>query len=171
MAVSRERTTIEERTVTARKALFNILGCFFVGLGIAGIILPLVPATPFLLLASACFLRGSDRLHDWLMGHRLMGPYLRNFKEHRAMPLQAKVGTVALLWVSIGFSIASIDRIAVRIALVVVAIGTTTYILFRLGTLPKSAPSSLTDDRRDDAAGTGLVPVLAEIDPLPGAEQ
>lgn len=117
-----------------RKVLFNILGTIFVGLGIAGIILPLVPATPFLLLASACYVRGSDRLHDWLMNHRLMGPYLRNFKEHRAMPMQAKVGTIALLWASIGVSAYSIDRIAVQITLVVIAICTTTYIV-RMRTL------------------------------------
>jgi uncharacterized protein len=115
--------------VTARKVLFNILGTIFVGLGIAGIILPLVPATPFLLLASACYLRGSDRLHSWLMNHRLMGPYLRNFKEHRAMPMQAKIGTIAVLWISIIASAYAIDRLTVQITLVVIALCTTTYIL------------------------------------------
>ena len=120
--------------MTARKVIFNILGTIFVGLGIAGIILPLVPATPFLLLASACYLRGSERLHSWLMNHRLMGPYLRNFKEQRAMPLGAKVGTIALLWVSIAFSVATFDRLSVQLTLVFTAICTTTYVL-RLRTL------------------------------------
>lgn len=120
--------------MTVRKLLFNVLGTIFVGLGIAGIILPLVPATPFLLLASACYLRGSDRLHDWLMNHRLMGPYLRNFKEHRAMPMGAKIGTIAVLWTSVAFSAYAIERIHVQIILVLIAIGTTTYIL-RMRTL------------------------------------
>lgn len=124
--------------MTARKVLFNILGTIFVGLGIAGIILPLVPATPFLLLASACYVRGSDRLHDWLMNHRLMGPYLRNFKEQRAMPMQAKVGTIALLWGSVAFSAYAFDRISVRLSLVGIAICTTIYIL-RLRTLGRAA--------------------------------
>jgi uncharacterized protein len=137
---------IEAETVTARKVLFNILGTIFVGLGIAGIILPLVPATPFLLLASACYLRGSDRLHGWLMNHRLMGPYLRNFKEQRAMPRGAKIGTIALLWISIAFSVVAIDRLTVRITLVVIAICTTTYVL-RLRTLrPASTMSTNIDD-------------------------
>jgi uncharacterized membrane protein YbaN (DUF454 family) len=119
-----------------RKAFFNILGTLFVGLGIAGIILPLLPATPFLLLASACYLRGSDRLHSWLMNHRLMGPYLRNFKEHRAMPMSAKVATIVVLWVSIIASIIAIDRPIIQILLVLTALCTTTYVV-RLRTMTR----------------------------------
>lgn len=123
--------------MTARKLFFNTLGTIFVGIGIAGIFLPLLPATPFLLLASACYVRGSERLHAWLMNHRLMGPYLRNFKEHRAMPMGAKLGTIAVLWISIGFSVAAVDQLGVRVTLIVIASCTTAYIL-RMRTLRTS---------------------------------
>lgn len=113
----------------ARKVFFNILGTFFVGLGVAGAILPLLPATPFLLLASWCYVRGSDRLHHWLMNHRYLGTYIRNFTEHRAMPMRAKIVTIIVLWVSITFSIIAIDRLPVRIVLALTAVCTTTYIL------------------------------------------
>ncbi|MBC8144176.1 MAG: YbaN family protein [bacterium] len=140
-------TTRQVRSVTARKILFNILGTIFVGLGIAGIILPLLPATPFFLLASACYLRGSERLHSWLMNHRYLGSYLRNYQEHRAMPMGAKIATLIVLWISIGFSIVAVDKLWVRIILVITALCTTTYIL-RLRTLVHS-PQMVATTRRD----------------------
>ena len=75
--------------------IFLILcGCLAVVLGILGIFLPLLPTTPFLLLAAACFFRSSPRLYNWLISHKRMGPYIRNFREHRAIPLKAKVISV-----------------------------------------------------------------------------
>lgn len=116
------------------KIFFNVAGTFFVALGIAGIVLPLLPATPFFLLASACYVRGSERLHSWLINHRHLGPYIRNFREHRGMPRRAKIYTLLLLWASIGFSIYTVPILGVRLLLVVVALVATTMIL-RLRTI------------------------------------
>lgn len=131
--------------MTPIKILYNVLGTFFVGLGVAGIFLPLVPTTPFLLLASACYLRGSKRLHDWLMNHRHLGAYIRNIKERRGMPVRAKVVTLILLWVSIGLSIYSIGRWTATVFLICTAACTTTYILrmktLRTGAMPHSSNS------------------------------
>ncbi|MCC7439320.1 MAG: YbaN family protein [Armatimonadetes bacterium] len=124
--------------MTPIKIFYNVLGTFFVGVGVAGIFLPLLPTTPFLLLASACYVRGSKRLHDWLMNHRHLGPYIRNIKERRGMPMRAKVITLGFLWVSIGFSIYSIGRWTATVALICTATCTTTYLL-RMKTLPKEA--------------------------------
>lgn len=115
--------------MTPIKILYNVLGTFFVGLGVAGIFLPLVPTTPFLLLASACYVRGSKRLHDWLMNHRYLGTYIKNIKERRGMPMRAKLITIGFLWVSIGFSIYSIGRWTATAFLLCTAACTTTYIL------------------------------------------
>src|SRR5688500_4737796 len=123
--------------LAVRKAIFNILGTIFVGLGIAGIVVPLLPATPFLLLAAACYLRGSRRLHAWLMNHPLLGPYVRNLKEHRMMPLPAKLATIAVLWISIALSVAAFDQLAVRVTLVVVALCITAYLLRLRTALPE----------------------------------
>ena len=61
-------------------------------LGLAGIFVPLLPTTPFLLLAAALWVRSSPRLYGWLVSHRRrLGPYIRQFREHRAIPLRAKV--------------------------------------------------------------------------------
>ena len=115
--------------MTLTKILFNILGTFFVGLGVAGIFLPLMPTTVFLLLASACYLRGSDRLYNWLMNHRLLGSYIRNIKERRGMPMRAKVVTLVMLWASISFSAISVARPLVTVLLLLTAAGVTTFIL------------------------------------------
>lgn len=125
------------------KILYNVLGTVFVALGIAGIVLPLVPTTPFLLLAAACYFRGSRRLHDWLLNQRHLGPYLRNICDRRGLPLRAKVVTVVMLWGSIIASIIAMDILIVDILLVLVAAGVTAYLL-RLPTLRivRPAPST-----------------------------
>src|SRR3546814_9234666 len=56
-----------------------------------GLFLPLLPTTPFLLLASACYVRGSERMHRWLLGHRILGPYLIGIQTGRGIPLRAKI--------------------------------------------------------------------------------
>lgn len=111
------------------KITLNIVGSISVLLAIAGIFLPLVPTTPFLLLASACYLRGSKRLHGWLMRNRLLGPYIAGIQQGRGIPLRAKIITIALLWGSILFSIYKVDVIAVESLLFVIGVAISTLIL------------------------------------------
>jgi len=88
------------------RAFLAALGVFFVALGALGAVLPVLPTTPFLLLAAWCFARSSDRLHDWLHANRLFGQYLRRYRSGEGIPLRAKAFSVALLWLTIGSSIA-----------------------------------------------------------------
>lgn len=87
------------------KPLLLAIGCVSVTLGVAGVILPLVPTTPFLLLAGVCFAKSSDRFHTWLMEHRILGPYIHNWR-NRQMTSKDKVRTVAAIWVSMSSSAA-----------------------------------------------------------------
>jgi uncharacterized membrane protein YbaN (DUF454 family) len=73
-----------------------------------GIFLPLLPTTPLLLLAAALYLKGSPQLYEWLINHPRLGEYIRNFREYRAIPLRAKIVSVALLWLTIGYCILSV---------------------------------------------------------------
>jgi uncharacterized membrane protein YbaN (DUF454 family) len=66
-------------------------GCASVGLAFLGLFLPLLPTTPFLLLAAFCFSRGSARLHAWLLGHPTMGPIIRDWNERRVIQPRVKV--------------------------------------------------------------------------------
>ena len=80
------------------KPFLATLGCIAFALGIVGIFVPLLPTTPFLLLAAALWVRSSPRLYAWLLAHPRLGVYIRNFREKRAIPLRAKVvGHDALL--------------------------------------------------------------------------
>ena len=71
--------------------LYLLLGWTFFGIGVAGIVLPVVPATPFMLLALWAFSKSSPRLEAWLLGHRLFGAGLRAWKAHRVIPLRGKI--------------------------------------------------------------------------------
>ncbi|HET9529579.1 MAG TPA: YbaN family protein [Blastocatellia bacterium] len=122
------------------KIVFNMLGSVFVMIGVLGMFLPLLPTTPFLLLASACYLRGSEKLHRWLMNNRYLGPYIRNFREKRGMPLSAKIATLILFWGSISISIWRIDIPALQLTLAVVGVFVTLLIL-RIKTLRETTSS------------------------------
>ena len=69
-------------------------GWMAVGLGVFGLIMPLVPGVPFFVLAAWCFSRGSARVHDWLTGNRWLGPIIRNWREHKVIPLHGKIGAL-----------------------------------------------------------------------------
>lgn len=73
-----------------RRHLWTGLGWLFVALGAAGVVLPLLPTTPFVLLAAWCFAKSSPRLHAWLLGHRVFGPLIVNWQQHGAIPRRAK---------------------------------------------------------------------------------
>ena len=115
---------------TFRKWLLMTIGVVAVGLGAAGIFLPLLPTTPFLLLAAACFIRSSDRLYQWLITNRWFGSFIRNYREHRTIPLRAKVIAVVLLWTTMIYSaFALIDHRALRVLLLLIAAVVTAYLL------------------------------------------
>lgn len=118
------------RSDRAGKTLLVLCGLAAVGLGVAGIVLPLLPTTPFLLLAAACFLRGSRRLHDWLLRHRILGGYIRRYRDHRALTPRARAATIALLWATLVFSgLFAVEAIGGRLLLAGVGIGVTLHLL------------------------------------------
>ncbi|HEX7823228.1 MAG TPA: YbaN family protein [Sphingobium sp.] len=80
-----------------------LLGLFCVGLGIIGAILPLMPTTIFLILATGCFARSSPRLEAWLLEHRRFGPTLVAWRAERAIGPRAKI--MACTGIAIGFAL------------------------------------------------------------------
>lgn len=84
-----------------KRFLFAVLGSIALALGIIGVFLPLLPTTPFLLLAAALYFRSSQRLYNWLLNHPHLGVYIRNFREHRAIPMRVKIVSVTLVWVTL----------------------------------------------------------------------
>lgn len=88
-----------------RRVGFVALGLFFVGMAFLGVLLPGLPATPFLLLASYCFVRSSPRLHRWLHRSPLFGRLLRDWETHRGMRLPVKVTAMTMVVVAVSASI------------------------------------------------------------------
>lgn len=80
------------------------IGWLSVALGVIGIFLPVLPTTPFLLLAAACFVRSSRRFYIWLVTHRHLGPWIRDYLEGQGIPLKGKVYALLLMWTSIALS-------------------------------------------------------------------
>jgi len=105
-------------------------GTIFVGLGILGIFLPILPTTPFLLLAAACYARSSKKCYNWLMNNKWFGVYIKNYREGKGVPLKVKAFTISLLWITILFSAFFVINIFwVRAVLILIAVGVTLHVL------------------------------------------
>lgn len=111
------------------KYLYIAAGTLSLILGVVGIFVPLLPTTPFLLLTAALYFKSSPRLYDWLLRNRYLGIYIRNFREYKAIPLRAKIVSVALLWATIGYCVlAVVEALWLRLLLAAVAVGVTIHI-------------------------------------------
>lgn len=109
--------------------VFIVAGTVSLGLGLLGIILPLLPTTPLLLLAAFCYARGSERFYVWLMTNRYFGGYIRAWREKEGVPLAVKIYVLILLWLVLGSTIVWVVPLAwVKILLALVGIGVTVYI-------------------------------------------
>ncbi|MDO9322866.1 MAG: YbaN family protein [Pseudomonas sp.] len=112
-----------------------LLGWLCVVLGVIGIFLPLLPTTPFLLLAAACFMRSSARFYTWLVQHSRLGPWIHAYLDGRGIPRRAKVYAISLMWSSIALSCYLVPLLWARAFMLMSAILVTLYIL-RQKTLP-----------------------------------
>ena len=113
------------------KLLWITLGWLSVGLGIAGAVLPILPTTPFMLLAAYCFARSSPRLHAWIVNHPTFGPPVRNWQSHGAITRRAKLLATGSMVAVLGLSLALGLRWEVVAVQVVAMLGAATFILTR----------------------------------------
>lgn len=112
------------------KSLWIVGGTVCVGLGVMGLFLPVLPTTPFLLLAAFCYGRGSKRFYDWLVDCSWVGGYIRSYREGRGIQLKQKVLTIVLLWLTIGLTIGFVETTWwQKILLAVVAVGVTIHLM------------------------------------------
>ncbi len=118
-----------------QKWILISIGILSVVLATGGILLPLLPTTPFLLLAAACFIRSSDRLYQMLITHKWFGVYIKNYRENKAITKSSKVMILLFLWCTLGYSaIVVFSSLAIRIILIFIGMGVTFHII-RLATL------------------------------------
>ncbi|OLS13776.1 MAG: hypothetical protein RBG13Loki_2601 [Promethearchaeota archaeon CR_4] len=128
MCSDTQRHTRETRK--SIRILFFITGTLCVVIGTIGIGLPILPTTPFLLLAAVCYLRCSQGFHNWLINNKILGFYIRNYMEGKELPVRAKIVTISLLWVTILLSIfIIIQSLLVQILLIVIAITVSIHLI------------------------------------------
>ncbi|WP_437881316.1 YbaN family protein [Pseudomonas sp. LRF_L74] len=130
------RTIHRSHHRSIRYALIAV-GWLSVALGILGIFLPVLPTTPFLLLAATCFARSSERFYLWLVNHRRLGPWIRDYLEGNGIPLKGKLYAIGLMWLSIAVSSYVVPLLWARAFMLTSAILVTIYIL-RQKTLEKT---------------------------------
>ena len=122
------------------RKIYTVLGLISLALGIIGVLLPLLPTTPFVLLAAGLFAKGSTRLHHWLINHRLFGKLIKDFDENKIIPLHAKIIAISMLWISILYAIIIVaeGKLWLQIILASIAIAVTIHISRYKSHLPKS---------------------------------
>lgn len=128
------REPFETRNPLLRYCLLTI-GWLSVALGVIGIFLPLLPTTPFLLLAAACFMRSSRRFYLWLVEHPQLGPWIRDYLAGEGIPRKAKIYAISLMWLSIAISCALVPLFWARLFMLTSAVLVSLYIL-KQKTLP-----------------------------------
>lgn len=115
--------------------VFVILGFFFLGIGLIGVIIPVLPTTPFLLLASASFVKGSSRFDKWLKGTKIYKDYAEDFINNRAMTFKRKAQIMVLSDIMLLFPLIKVDNIYVKAFIIVVIIVKYWYFIFKIKTI------------------------------------
>lgn len=126
------------------RAVLLVVGTVSLALGVVGIVLPVLPTTPFLLVAAACYARASTRLYAWLLGQRSLGPVISEWRRSRSFPAGVKVRALAAVVVTFAISILLIDSPVIRVILVAIAVILLVF-LYRIPTARPEATPATTD--------------------------
>jgi uncharacterized protein len=109
---------------------YLVSGILLVAIGVIGIFLPVLPTTIFLILASACFVKGSPKANEWLRNHKILGQYLKNYQDKTGLSIKSKFINIVLLWSMILISaFLFVEELYIRLILIGIAVGVTIHLL------------------------------------------
>jgi uncharacterized membrane protein YbaN (DUF454 family) len=118
----------------SQKFFYILLGTISLGLGIIGLILPVLPTTPFILFSSWCYYRGSERFHDWLINHPYLGKIVEEYSDKEGITRDSKAKAIGLTWIAVSLTaIFILESIFMRALIILLAI-IGTIIILRLKT-------------------------------------
>ena len=134
-----------------KKYFYITLGFITLGLGLIGVILPLLPTTPFLLVTSFCFAKGSERFHSWFTNTNIYKKHLESFVKERAMTLKQKVVLLSFVNFMLAFPLILVDVLPMRITIIVLIIIKLYYFIFRVKTITPEEKRAMETARREMA--------------------
>lgn len=117
------------------KIIYITIGLLAVALGFIGVFTPVLPTTPFLLLASFCFAKGSSRFEKWFKSTKLYKKHLEDFERNRSMSLKAKIGILLFSSIMILFPIIKFSNPYMRISLILLEVFKYYYFIFKIKTV------------------------------------
>ena len=112
-----------------KKYILLFIGMISLCLGIVGILLPILPTTPFLLLSAFCFAKSSQRLHNWLIHHKILGKFIYNYITYHAIPKSTKIFSILFLWVTLIASILIVQRTWITLLLIFIGCAVSLHLL------------------------------------------
>lgn len=113
-----------------KKQIFIIFGHIFLIIGVAGLFLPVIPGTMFLLASAACYFEGSEKFYNWLLNHKFLGKYVKPYREGKGIPLKTKIYSIVLLWIGISFSLYIFRKnLYVELILILILVLSTIFLL------------------------------------------
>ena len=125
--------TAKETKNPIAKILWILLGSFFVMIGAIGAVVPGLPTTLFLILAAACYIRSSQKLYDWLIKNKTFGPYLKDYREGKGMPKNAKILAVSMIIIFAGYAVIfAIEDLTIRILVAAFGLIGIFYVTFKV---------------------------------------
>ena len=134
-----------------KKYFYITLGFITLGLGLIGVILPILPTTPFLLVTSFCFAKGSERFHVWFTNTNIYKKHLESFVKERAMTLKQKVLLLSFVNFMLAFPLILVDVLPMRITIIVLIIIKLYYFIFRVKTITPEEKRAMETARREMA--------------------
>jgi len=111
-----------------KKTIYIFFGTLSLILGVTGIFIPVLPTTPFLLLASVCYLRSSKTMYNWLINNKMLGKYIYCYMNYNAIPKTTKIGAIIFLWLTLSISILLMQSMYIKMFLVLVGIAVTWHV-------------------------------------------
>lgn len=112
-----------------KRIFFFSLGVAFVGIGAVGVALPVLPTTPFILVAAACFGKSSKRAEKWISNNRYFDSYIKNYRNNEGVPIDVKRNSIIFLWIMLIISSIFINKLIMYIILAIIGICVTIHIL------------------------------------------